>query len=109
MIGRELLDRTKHFYGPRGHGSSLAAVAIGEGDGEHAPEEASATAELDWMAAFHEAIAALPVDEREVICLTYYHGSTQTEIANLLGVSLRTVQRWYEAAAQTLKDKLGEG
>src|SRR5688572_5189677 len=41
LIRRELLDLTKHFYGPRGHGTNLAAIAVGEGKDEHAPEDLS--------------------------------------------------------------------
>lgn len=108
-IRRELLDMTKHFYGPRGHGVNLAAVAVGDGSGELDPADAAPglTAELDKMTAFHEVVEKMPPEEREVVGLTYYHGWTQAEIANLFGVSVRTVQRWHDAATETLKMVLG--
>src|SRR5262245_38905821 len=82
LIRRELLDLTKHFYGPRGDGTNLAAIAAGEGQGEHAPPDLTAAlaAELEKMTTFHEAVAAMPTEEREVVALTYYHGWKQVEI-----------------------------
>ena len=38
LIRRELLDLVKHYYGPLGHGTNVADVVVGEGDGEYAPE-----------------------------------------------------------------------
>jgi RNA polymerase sigma-70 factor (ECF subfamily) len=108
LIRRELLDLTKHFYGPRGHGTHVGGVAVGEAEGEHAPAAPDAAAELDRLAAFHEAVAELPVEEREVVALTYYHGWTQTQIADLFQVSVRTVQRWHESATATLKGRIGD-
>ena len=46
-----------------------------------------AEVELDRMSAFHEAVAAMPTEEREAVSLTYYHGWKQLEIAKLFGVS----------------------
>jgi RNA polymerase sigma-70 factor (ECF subfamily) len=103
LIRRELLDLAKRYYGPRGHGTNLADVPVGEGEGEHAPPAADPTADLERLAAFHEAVAGLPVIEREVIGLAYYHGWTQVQIAELFGVSVRTVQRWQLAATAALK------
>jgi RNA polymerase sigma-70 factor (ECF subfamily) len=110
LIRWELLDLTKRYYGPRGEGSNLAPVPVGDGSGEHAPADLTAplAAELERWAAFHEAVAALPAEQREVIGLTHYHDWTQAEIANLFGVSVKTVQRWLDAATQTLRQKLGE-
>src|SRR5262249_57031017 len=85
LIRRELLDLAKRYYGPRGHGTNLAEVPVGEGEGEHAPPAAEpAAADLERLAAFHEAVAALPVLEREGIGLAYYHGGTQAQIAELV-------------------------
>lgn len=105
LIRRELLDMAKHFYGPRGHGVNLAAVAVGDGSGELDPADfgGELAAELDKMTAFHEAVAALPAEEREVVGLTYYHGWTQAEIADLFGVCVKTVQRWRDGATARLK------
>ena len=46
----------------------------------------------------HQHIDALPDDEREVVGLLFYQGLSQAEAAELLGVSVRTVQRrWHSA------------
>jgi RNA polymerase sigma factor (sigma-70 family) len=47
--------------------------------------------------AFHAAVEQLPDAEREVVELTFYHGLTQPEIAELLGVDERTVRRRWRA------------
>lgn len=102
LIRRELLDLTRHYYGPRGHGMNLADVGGGE-RGHHLPDQTADAADLERAAAFHEAVERLPVQEREVIGLMYYHGWAQAEIADLFGVSVRTVQRWQESAAARLR------
>ncbi len=107
LIRRELLDLVKHYYGPRGHGTNRADVPVGEGEGEVSPAAPDATVELDKVTAFHEALAELPAEEREVLGLTYYHGWSQTEISSLLQVSVRTVQRWLDSAMQQMKDRIG--
>jgi len=104
LIRRELLDLAKHYYGPRGHGTNLATVPVGSGPGEVAPAAPTPDPrELERMAAFHQAVERLPAELREGIGLTYYHGLTQAETAGVLGVSVRTVQRWADAAAAALR------
>jgi len=107
LIGRELLDLTRHYYGPRGHGTNVAGVSIGMEEDEHSPMAPDAVEELDRAAAFHEAVAELPIEEREAIGLSYYHGWSQAEISNLFQVSVRTVQRWLESATEKLKARIG--
>lgn len=104
LIRRELLDLAKHYYGPHGAGSHLSDVAIGEGAGESTPADPADAVEIDRMTAFHEAVARLPADEREAIGLSYYHGWTQIEIAELYQVSVRTVRRWLASAIERLKE-----
>jgi RNA polymerase sigma factor (sigma-70 family) len=108
LIRRELLDLVRYYYGPRGHGTNLSDVAVGEAAGDHVPADGAAPAELDRLAAFHEAVAELPVEQREVIGLSYYHGWPQDQIANLFGVTVRTVQRWRDEGVATLKQKVGD-
>lgn len=108
LIRRELLDLIKHYYGPRGEGRNVSGVSVGEHDGEHNPAGVNASGELDRLTAFHEAVAALPVEEREVIGLMYYHGWSQSEISDLFHVNIRTVQRWQVSALTMLKERVGE-
>ncbi|MFO0851564.1 MAG: sigma-70 family RNA polymerase sigma factor [Gemmataceae bacterium] len=106
LIRRELLDLAKHYYGPRGEGTNRAAVAVGEAIGEHTPAAPEPTADLERLAAFHAAVERLPVEQREVIGLTYYHGWQQDAIAELFQVNVRTVQRWYQDAKASLQAEL---
>jgi RNA polymerase sigma factor (sigma-70 family) len=104
LIRRELLDLIKHYYGPTGHGTNLADMSVSDGAREYPPaDRAIDLTDLERAAEFHEAVARLPAQEREVIVLLYYHGWTQTEIAALFKVSVRTVQRRQEAGIARLR------
>jgi RNA polymerase sigma-70 factor (ECF subfamily) len=90
QIRRELIDLARRFYGPEG---------IGANQQSQLPADASAEpVSLAQWTELHELIDALPEEEREVIGLLFYQGLTQAEAAEVLKVSLRTVQRrWHEA------------
>jgi RNA polymerase sigma-70 factor (ECF subfamily) len=64
--------------------------------------------ELDKWSRFHQAVETLPDDEREAFSLNYYHGHTQLEIAELCGVTDRTVRRWLQSAMLKLHALLKE-
>src|SRR5262245_1095914 len=55
-----------------------------------------------------EAIENLPENEREVFSLVRIQGMTQTEAADVLGVSVKTVQRRLNRSLVLLMDKLGD-
>jgi RNA polymerase sigma-70 factor (ECF subfamily) len=95
QMRRELLDLARHYQARRATGPSSAAVSEAT-----APAEDSAEA-AKWSA-FHEAVGRLPVRQREVVGLIYYHGWTQAEVAEQLGVSKRSVQRDWASAMVTL-------
>lgn len=65
-------------------------------------------ADLDAWASFHEAVDRLPTEEREVVGLVFYHGWTQQQVAELLGVSDRQVRRYWTSACTTLHRTLGD-
>jgi DNA-directed RNA polymerase specialized sigma24 family protein len=46
--------------------------------------------------------------EREVIALVFYHGGTQTQVADLLQVDERTVRRRWQAACLRLNQSVGD-
>jgi len=48
----------------------------------------------------------LPEEEREIVSLLYYQGLSQAEAAAILGVSVRTVQRYWQSALLKLHDLL---
>ena len=55
-----------------------------------------------------EAIENLPEDEREAFSLVRIQGMSQTETANLLGVSVKTVQRRLNRSLLLLAEKLSD-
>jgi RNA polymerase sigma factor (sigma-70 family) len=99
QIRRELIDLARHYYGPEGLGahhdsrgkdSQLNCVT--------APAESHAPDSLVQWTELHETIGGLPDEEREVVGLLFYQGFSQAEAADVLGISLRTVQRrWHDA------------
>jgi RNA polymerase sigma-70 factor (ECF subfamily) len=111
-LRRELLDLARHYYGPQGAGahhhsqsnspaeSGPAATPADPADATHEPVR------LASWSAFHEQIAALPDNEREVFELVWYQGLTQVEAAQLLHVDVRTIKRRWLSARMTLQDAL---
>lgn len=55
---------------------------------------------------FHEQVDRLPVPQREVFDLVFYHDLSQVEAAEILQVSERTVRSRWHAARLTLVDKM---
>ena len=72
------------------------------------PAPADDPRELERWAALHEAVERLPADRREVFGMTFYHGWTQPQIAELLGVSERQVRRLWIDACLRLKQAVGD-
>ena len=102
QIRRSLIDLARHHFGPHGqaahHETDLAKGQSQHGDktraaiGDDGPETAEA-----WSA-FHQTVDKLPEEERDVFQLIWYGGLEQAAAAEVLGVSLSTVQRrWYRA------------
>jgi RNA polymerase sigma-70 factor (ECF subfamily) len=104
QIRRELIDLARHFYGPEGQGGnhesrgddSRHPLAAGPADSSHEPSSLA-----QWRE-FHEQIDALPAEEREVVSLLFYQGLSQADAAELLDVSVRTVQRRWHTALHEL-------
>ncbi len=92
QIRRELIDLTRHYYGPQGQGANHHSDGLNpqKAHGECPPEETESQAELERWTAFHEAVEQLPTEEREIVGLVFYHGWTQAEIAELCQISERT-------------------
>ncbi len=103
MIRRELIDMTRHHFGPAGAAASHHTDGPNkESDGVSAVErlhdsrnEPSSLAE--WTE-FHDAVERLPEPEREVFDLYWYEGLDQKTIASILNITDRTVKnRWRNA------------
>jgi RNA polymerase sigma-70 factor (ECF subfamily) len=107
QLRRELIDLARRYYGPRGLGANHATNLTGpedplqqRGDVSHDPGALALWTEL------HERVATLPEEEREVVSLLFYQELTQAEAAAILGVTVRTVQRRWQAALLKLHQLL---
>lgn len=112
QLRRELIDLARHYHGPEGPGAHHASRP-GNDDSDHplppAHERLDDTHEPTRVAAwseFHERIAALPDEEREVFDLLWYHGLAQAEAAALAGVTVRTIKRRWQSARLRLRQAL---
>jgi RNA polymerase sigma-70 factor (ECF subfamily) len=116
QMRRELLDLARHYYGPHGQGAHHASHGPGVDASTPAnepPDRADDPDELERWCAFHREVEGLPAEEREVVGLIFYHGWKQADVADLFGVSERTVRRRWEAALVKLhnvlqSERLGE-
>lgn len=102
QIRRELIDLARHHLGPEGHGAHHRTDG-GEAvenclDGRGEPDTL-----CEWST-FHEHVGRLPEEYREVFDLLWYKGLTQPEAAEVLGVSLATLKRRWQAARILLHD-----
>jgi RNA polymerase sigma factor (sigma-70 family) len=104
-IRSELLDLARRCgSAKRGGGKVISATDDASGGpGIEPAAPLPAEDELELWTRFHEKVAELPCDEREVVGLKFYHGWTEKEIAELLQVSERTVRRWWVAACVRLE------
>jgi RNA polymerase sigma-70 factor (ECF subfamily) len=110
LIRRELIDLARHFYGAEGMGAHHDSKVLDDSaQGGVAPvDDRDDAGELERWCAFHEHVEALPPQEREVVGLMFYHGWKQAQVAEVFGVSERTVRRWWESAIRQLNRKLQE-
>jgi RNA polymerase sigma-70 factor (ECF subfamily) len=72
----------------------------------HADEIAAEAEDLDAWEELHQAVAALPAEEREVFSLRLYHGWTVEQVADLLRLSRRTVTRLWLRAQLRLAEQV---
>ncbi len=111
QIRRELLDLARHYQGPHGTGKNhQSGVRPGEAGaaGIDPVDAGPQPGELDRWTALHTAVEVLPVEEREVFMLAFYHGWTQIQIAELFGLDERTIRRRWQKAAVLLQEAIGE-
>jgi RNA polymerase sigma-70 factor (ECF subfamily) len=114
QIRRELLDLARHYYGPQGAGAHHESHdhtpdESGQGAGSPAANPPDITHEPGRLAAwsdFHDQVAALPDEEREVFDLLWYQGLPQAEAAEHLQVNVRTIKRRWLSARMKLQDAL---
>ncbi len=111
QIRRELIDLARRYFGPEGLAANQESHADDESAGQNNIDVADLSHEPATLAQWcelHEQIGSLPDHEREVVDLLYYDGLSQAEAANMLGVSVRTVQRRWHSALQLLHEQVGD-
>src|SRR5581483_837635 len=107
------IDLARHYYGPLGAGrrevpapdadtGASAPPGLDAGQSTHSPDRLA-----QWRE-FHEAVERLPEEERAAFDLLWYHGLTQKEAAEVIGVSEPTVKRRWLAARLRLRAVLGD-
>jgi RNA polymerase sigma factor (sigma-70 family) len=74
--------------------------------GRAVAESATPVEELELWQRFHAAVEELPSEEREVVGLAFYHGWTQAQIGELIGVDERTIRRRWHRACLRLAEQL---
>jgi RNA polymerase sigma factor (sigma-70 family) len=113
QMRRELLDLARHYQGPEGAGANLDSrpnytpVQGTSAPGLEPAERTDLDRDVERWCAFHQQVEQLPVEEREVVSLVFYHGWTQVEIATLFQVNERTVRRYWHSACVKLSEALG--
>jgi RNA polymerase sigma factor (sigma-70 family) len=111
-IRRELIDLTRHHFGPEGAGARHHTERHGPEDAGLAAIKENTSSEPTTLAEwteFHEKVQLLPQTEREVFDLLWYEGLPQAEAAQVLGVTERTVKNRWRSAKLELQRLLGEG
>lgn len=104
QIKRVLLDMARHHSGPMSDAANHASV--GGQDQDPLAAVADGVSPLEHWTALHQAIEMLPELQREVFHLVWYMGADQHAIATLLGISTRTVKRYWRDARDQVRQSL---
>jgi RNA polymerase sigma-70 factor (ECF subfamily) len=98
QLRRELLDLARRHAGAHRQAASLVTRGVAE-----PIDRSDDPSEMERWTAFHEGVANLPAEEREVFGLIFYHCWTQAEVAQLFQISERTVRRRLDSALVKLR------
>lgn len=112
QLHRELIDLARRYAGPQSYAANHATNAIprqvaGVSGAQQVDQITAEDPALDRWSRFHEAIASLPSEEREVFHLVWYVGADQQTIATLLDCSPRTVKHRWKMAREAVRAALG--
>jgi RNA polymerase sigma-70 factor, ECF subfamily len=90
--------------GARGRVEPVVAEATDEPSGDAGPAERAEQSWTSWRV--HRALEELPESERVVLELAYWHGLSQSEVAERLGIPLGTVKTRTRSGLRRLADLL---
>jgi RNA polymerase sigma-70 factor (ECF subfamily) len=109
QIRRELLTLAHRYRDAARHNRGGPAGDPGDqvSPADQIPESTWDPSELASWTELHERADRLPENERQVFDLIFYHGLTQEEAAEALGVSDRTVRSRWRQARLALIEALG--
>lgn len=110
QIRRELIDLTRHHFGPQGEAARHHTDRHERGDSalaNYADRSGEPGSLAEWTE-FHEAVQRLPDAEREVFDLHWYEGLDQKQVASILGVTDRTVKNRWRNAKLLLRGMLAD-
>ena len=112
-IRRSLIVLIRHHFGPEGraahHHSDFPDQEGSADDQTAAQTQAADHVRPDAISVwerFHQSVANLPEEPREVFQLVWYTGLSQQDVGDLLGVSIPTVKRRMRAARLWLYDAM---
>jgi RNA polymerase sigma-70 factor (ECF subfamily) len=101
QLRRELLDLADRYRGANGVGANHHTDPTGGAVGGH-PDPVDGPQTLAEWTEFHNLVERLSEQEREVFGLLWYQQLSLEEAAEVLGVSVRTVKRMWQAARISL-------
>lgn len=116
QIRRELIELARRYGGPLGLGANLdtpppqspTESTQGSGRARLIPSDSThESSQLAIWTEFHESIDELPAEERETFALVWYQGLSHGDVANLIGVSERTISRRWQKARRLLSERFG--
>jgi RNA polymerase sigma factor (sigma-70 family) len=114
-VHRELMDLARRHAGPRSYAANHGTNVVRSPDGgpgavivDGCAAAGDSADALDRWSRFHDAIEALPPEQREVFRLTWYLGADQKTIARAVGCSERTVKSRWQAAREAIRKAVGE-
>ena len=108
QIRRELLDLARKYSSPESFAAHHETNSLVTADGivmqvdRAADSSATPSDGLESWTRLHDAVAALPDDDRELFDLVWFMGATQHDIATLTGASARTVRRRWDEIKRRL-------
>jgi RNA polymerase sigma factor (sigma-70 family) len=102
LIRRELLDLARHYYGAEGpaanHASGVLFGGAVDSSAKQAQQAIDPASRTDDRRDLHECVELLPEPIKTVVDLLVYQELSQAEAATLLGVDVRSVQRYWQKA-----------